>query len=64
MVWTNAEAEAVKIDPDTMAIVWRYTPSPHWDEWSEAIMLHDLVPRKYTTQSAAASDAQVSSERL
>lgn len=28
-----------------MAIVWRYTPSPHWDEWAESIPLHDMLPR-------------------
>ena len=42
---SRAEVEAVKIDPATMAIVWRYTPSPHWDEWSEPIPLVELVSR-------------------
>lgn len=39
------EAEAVKIDPSNLAIVWRYTPSPHWDEWSESIPLKEMVSR-------------------
>ena len=45
VVGAVAEAEAVKIDPSSLAIVWRYTPSPHWDEWSESIPLTEIVSR-------------------
>ena len=45
MLAANTEAEAVKIDATNLAITWRYTPSPHWDEWSESIPLIELVSR-------------------